>query len=179
MHVDVAVAKLKDIALLERWMPVEDVPDAHQQRFSLQKEHKGVYLLAFDAGIPVGYVTLQFKNPYELSREAYSNYAYVEGLSVDADQHRRGIGTLLMQSLERYAQREGFENIGLYVGVGNLPARSLYKSLLYEPTDLPPYLVTWKALNRATGAFEDDGEVCNFWTKAVGKVLTEDKSTAQ
>lgn len=151
-------------------MPTRSMPDTHQRRFMLQQEGKGLYVVAWQESLPVGYVLLHLRHPaHHASWQYYPECAYAEGLATHPDKQRQGIAISLMRSTEAYAKRQA-ENIGLSVGIDNLPAQALYRKLAYQPTDIPFYLVTWNYLDKITGKAKEEGELCNFWLKRLDEV---------
>jgi ribosomal protein S18 acetylase RimI-like enzyme len=163
---NITIATLKDMALLENHMLTGGMPDTHRRRFLLQAQGKGLYLLAWEDQVPIGYVLLHFQHPgHHASYRHYPECAYVEGLATHPDKQRRGIATSLMKSTEYYARQHGAENIGLSVGMDNAPAQDLYRKMAYQPTNILPYQVTWKYLDKITGEVREEGELCRFWIK--------------
>ncbi|MEM9904663.1 MAG: GNAT family N-acetyltransferase [Cyanobacteria bacterium P01_D01_bin.44] len=59
--------------------------------------------------------------------------AYIFLVYVDPGHRRRGLGTALMQYGQRWAQQQGYQQIGLQVFDSNQPALTLYQSLGYQP----------------------------------------------
>jgi ribosomal protein S18 acetylase RimI-like enzyme len=170
---NIAIAKPEDVALLEEHMPTGSMPDTHQRRFMLQQEGKGLYVVAWQESLPVGYVLLHFRHPaHHASWKYYPECAYAEGLSTHPDKQRQGIAMSLMQSTEAYAKRNQVESIGLSVGTDNLSAQALYRKIAYQPTDIPSYVVTWNYLDKITGEVKEEGELCNFWLKRLDEILS-------
>jgi ribosomal protein S18 acetylase RimI-like enzyme len=164
----IKVATPEHVALLKEHMPTDNMPDTHRQRFKLQQEGKGLYLLAWQEQLPVGYVLLHFRHPpYHSSCQHYPECAYVEALTTRPDKQRQGVATSLMQIAEVYTRQHRAECIGLSVGVDNGPAQALYRKLAYQPTELPPYSVTWNYLDKTTGEVKVDGELCHLWRKSL------------
>lgn len=58
-------------------------------------------------------------------------------LDVGPAYRRRGIGTLLIETVEAKAQREGFSKVNLEVALDNGDAMRLYESLGYRSVDEP------------------------------------------
>jgi GNAT superfamily N-acetyltransferase len=80
--------------------------NVHRQRFKLQQEGKGLYLLAWQEQLPVGYVLLHFRHPaYHASCQHYPECAYVEALTTHPDKQRQGVAASLMQITEAYARQ--------------------------------------------------------------------------
>jgi ribosomal protein S18 acetylase RimI-like enzyme len=165
---DITIATPEHVALLEEYMSTDNMPDTHRQRFKLQQEGKGLYLLAWQEGLPVGYVLLHFRHPgYHASCQHYSECAYIEALTTRPDKQRQGVAASLMKIIDAYAKQHRAESIGLSVGVDNAPAQALYRKMAYKPTDNPPYSVTWNYLDKTTGEIKEEGELCHFWIKSL------------
>jgi ribosomal protein S18 acetylase RimI-like enzyme len=165
---DITIAKPEHVSLLEEHMPTDNMPDTHRQRFKLQQEGKGFYLLAWQEQLPVGHVLFHFRDPvYHSSRQHYPECAYVEALTTRPDKQRQGVATSLMQIAEFHARQHQAESIGLSVGIDNPPAQALYRKMGYQPTDIPPYTVTWNYLDKTTGEVKQEGELCHFWVKSL------------
>jgi ribosomal protein S18 acetylase RimI-like enzyme len=123
------------------------MPDTHQQRFALQQEGKGLYLIAWNGEVPVGYVFLHFRNPpYHGSYRHYPECAYVEGLTTWPDYQRQGIATSLMEAAENHARGSGVPSLGISVGKHNAAARAFYRKIGYCITSVPFYRVSWTYL---------------------------------
>jgi ribosomal protein S18 acetylase RimI-like enzyme len=171
---NITIAQREDVALLEEYMPTGSMPDTHQRRFMLQREGKGLYVVAWQDSLPVGYVLLHFQHPaHHASWQYYTECAYAEGLATRPDKLRQGIAVSLMQSTEAYAKRHQAESIGLSVGIDNLPAQALYRKIAYQPTDIPSYLVTWNYLDKITGYVKEEGDLCKFWLKRLDEDLLQ------
>lgn len=107
---------------------------------------------------------VHFRHPeHHLSHVHFPDCAYVEGLEVEADVRRLGVGQALMHEAEARARPAA--SVGLSVGVENAPARALYRKLGYQPADIPDYPVTWNYIDRVTGEIGEEGEICSFWLK--------------
>ena len=62
--------------------------------------------------------------------------AYVGELAVASGMERRGIATALMNAAEAWAAQRGLEFLTLQTGVGNQPARGLYRQLGFHEEEL-------------------------------------------
>jgi GNAT superfamily N-acetyltransferase len=166
---EVSAATPETLVLVDAHLGNPGIPRMHHERFAVQAEGRGQYLVAWRGGVPVGNVLLHFKHPpHHASFERYGDCAYVEALDVRADERRHGFGVALMQAAEAAARAHGAARVGLSVGVENAPARALYRQLGYQPTDIPDYFVSWTYLDPATGEPMEEGEVCSFWLKSLG-----------
>jgi ribosomal protein S18 acetylase RimI-like enzyme len=163
---EVTIVTPRSLALLDEHLANPGVPDVHARRFKVQTDGEGVYLAAWQDGAPVGYVLLYFKHPpHHASYERYPNHAYIEALDVRSKSRRQGFALALMENAEFRARSSGASHLGLSVGLGNAPARALYRKLGYQPADIPDYPVSWTYLDPATGEPKEEGEMCGFWVK--------------
>jgi ribosomal protein S18 acetylase RimI-like enzyme len=69
-----------------------------------------------------------------LEQEAEEDEWYVDALAVFSNWTRQGIGTSLLQSVERQARQHHYPKIALNVAEGNKPAVDLYTRLHYVVT---------------------------------------------
>lgn len=152
--------------LLEQYLPTGSMPETHRVRLRWQQEGQGVYLLAWQDDRPAGHLFLHFQRPLEhASLWSLPESAYVEALATSIDRQRQGIATALMWNAEDFARQHGAQNIGLSVGVDNIPAQALYRKLGYQPSGIPAYCVTWEYVDEKTGQIGQEGELCEFWWK--------------
>jgi ribosomal protein S18 acetylase RimI-like enzyme len=162
----VTAATPEALVLVDAHLGNPGIPQMHHERFAVQAEGRGQYLVAWRGGVPVGNVLLHFRHPpHHASFERFGDCAYVEALDVKADARRLGFGLALMRAAEAAARARGAALVGLSVGVDNAPARALYRQLGYQPTDIPDYFVSWTYLHPETGEPMEEGEVCSFWLK--------------
>lgn len=165
---EVTVTTPESLALLDLHLANSGIPEMHRERFDVQARGRGLYLVAWRQGLPVGYVLIHFRHPpHHASYDRYSYCAYVEALDVGARHRRQGFAQALMSEAERRAQLSGASTIGLSVGVDNAPARALYRKLGYRPTSMPDYRVSWRYNDPMTGDAKEEGEICSFWTKTL------------
>ena len=76
------------------------------------------FFVAEENGIIVGFARVHF---YRWNRSAY-----VINLLVDADYRRRGIGSLLLKTMEEFAGENGARVIMFDTAIDNIPALNLY-----------------------------------------------------
>ena len=105
---------------------VKPEPLLHEARAQLQRAGRAVYLLAWDDETPLGHALLRLP-PLDASlHPRVDGVPQVEDLLV-ADAYRsRGVGTKLLDELDRQARLRGFDRISLAVGTSNTGARRLY-----------------------------------------------------
>jgi ribosomal protein S18 acetylase RimI-like enzyme len=116
--------------------------EKHVDRFAQQGRGDLVYFMAWDGELPVGHAILR--------RRGRSGYPQLEDLWVVPARRGVGIGTALLEAVERAAADERAEALGLAVAVENEGARRLYRRHGYVQTEQPPFLLTYTA-------FGDDG----------------------
>jgi ribosomal protein S18 acetylase RimI-like enzyme len=162
---EVAAVTAETLALLDAHLGNPGIPDMHRERFAVQAEGGGVYLAAWQNGLPVGHVLLRFVNPHRAAVERCGDGAYVEALDVRPEHRRRGFALALMRAAEARALANDAAHVGLSVGVDNAPARALYRKLGYRSTEVPDHYVSWTYQRPDTGAPMQEGEVCSFWAK--------------
>lgn len=69
--------------------------------------------------------------------------AVVQALVVDSNERKSGVGRLLMEAVENFAQEQGFKSVSLYSQMERKDAHAFYSSLGYE-------LITTSGLLRKT-----------------------------
>jgi GNAT superfamily N-acetyltransferase len=117
----------------------------HVERFARQARGDVTCLVAWDEGIPVGYVFLRWPGGHGGLTEQARKLGCVElgDLFVAEHARRRGVGRKLMEVAEGLATRRGFAVIGLEVTVSN-PfnelARGLYQKLGYRDSELGTFV---------------------------------------
>jgi GNAT superfamily N-acetyltransferase len=110
----------------------------------LPRDDGSFYLVAWDAGEPVGHAHLALTDPPEVQD--------VEVL----EQHRgRGIATALMAAAADEATARGFDRLTITVSTGKPEVEALYRRLGYEDAGVPLRRVTGTVQIR-TGPLEVD-----------------------
>jgi GNAT superfamily N-acetyltransferase len=104
----------------------------------------GFYLVAWDAGAPVGHAHLA-PSPLE-----------VQDMYVIPELRGRGIGTALLHAAEDEARSRGATRLTLTVGVDNARARRLYERHGYGECEIPPKRVEGTILLRGEPYEVDD-----------------------
>ncbi len=92
-----------------------------------------------------GYINLNIGSPPRIPNWYHCSLK-VENLYVDPKYHKRGIGRLLMQEMERQASDEGCTSIGI---LSSLPAVPFYKGLGYKDMQK-----SWHNIGIGTGRLE-------------------------
>lgn len=128
-----------DAALLAR--AVKPDPLLHEARAELQREGRALYLIAWDEDTPLGHALLRLPPLSAVPHPRVDDVPQVEDLLVAAGRRSRGVGTRLLDELEREARRRGFNRISLAVGVTNTGARRLYERQGYLDAGLGEFEV--------------------------------------
>lgn len=97
----------------------------------LLRDGDGMWLLAWDGEVVVGFVTIRLRSgPYEPSQTPETR-AIVDSLGILPAYRRRGIGRRLMDAAERWAREQGAARAVLNVWEFNIGALALYEDLGY------------------------------------------------
>jgi GNAT superfamily N-acetyltransferase len=127
MGVTVERATRPAIDELRRRYADPNAPEStHEKRWRTQKAGDGVYLVAWQDGVPIGWALVRW---IASPQAGDAHVAELEGLDVVPEHQRQGAGTLLLETALREAQDAGFEGLGLKVTVANPwneAARRLY-----------------------------------------------------
>ena len=82
-----------------------------------------VTLVAFVDGVPAGFAMMGAA--FQVDNTAHA--AELLALAVEPEYQRRGVGTLLMQAVERAALQWGMEKLFLHTATENTPAQKLFE----------------------------------------------------
>ncbi len=93
-------------------------------------DDRAVFVAEHDGGV-VGVVTVGRRRHFTGEVDAY-----VGELVVAEHAQRRGVGTLLMREVERWAVRHGYPHVTLETGAANDAARSFYRSRGYREEEV-------------------------------------------
>jgi ribosomal protein S18 acetylase RimI-like enzyme len=103
------------------------------ERFERQQDHRGVLFVAWLTGRPVGNVYLWLEEAEEEPiRTHLPGIALLTHLEVRPGWRNRGIGTAIIEKLERYLDRRDHDRVALAVRNDNLSAARLYSRLGYR-----------------------------------------------
>jgi ribosomal protein S18 acetylase RimI-like enzyme len=114
----------------------------------------GFYLVAWDGDEPIGHLHLALTDPPEL-----------QDVEVRPEHRRRGVATKLTEAAVREAEARHAPALRLTVGVDNIAAQALYRSLGFRDTGLPPRRVQGTIVIR-TGPIEVDDTLLT-WERAL------------
>ena len=168
---DVAIrlAQRSDLEALESRLPVA-TPTRHREWLAQQDEGSVAYLVAWVAECPVGHGLIHWPGPRDPGIAAsLSECPEIYSLGVPEEFRSRGIGTLLVRSLEKLASGRGFLQTGLAVALENSPARSLYERLGYRKADLDTFIDRWLWVD-PTGQIHHEQDECQFLVKPLRAV---------
>ena len=167
-----------DIPLLREHL-AEGGPAKHRERLHFQQAGLGVYLVAWQAGRPVGHALLKWAGSTDAAVASQLNEACpdVEDLFVVAELRGRGIGTRLLSEAERLAAEAGDRRIGLAAGEENGGARRLYERLGYQDSGFGAYEIGGEFVD-AHGTPGSWTEVCHYLTKPLPSVTPAARHTA-
>ena len=106
-----------------------------ERAFESHRRGDGIFLVAEEAGAPVGQVWI------DLRKRAEEGIAVLWALRIRPGRMGRGIGTRLVEAAERAAAEAGFQEALIAAERENRMAASLYRRLGYSPAGevLEPY----------------------------------------
>jgi len=110
---------------------------------------KQTYLVAWEAGTPVGHAHIAWSN-------TTLGVPEVQDVFVAERFRRRGVGSELTRAAERLARERGHSAISLGFSVANDGARRLYEGLGYRRAELEPQRVHGTILIRGRPVDIDD-----------------------
>jgi ribosomal protein S18 acetylase RimI-like enzyme len=118
-------------------------------------QRNGSYLVAWDAGEPIGHAYLAMTDPPE-----------IQDVEVRSAFQRRGTVHRLITAVEATAVANGAGRLRLSVSAHNQGAQALYRSLGFEDTGVAPRVVRG-TIEIRTGPLEVDDTMLT-WEKRVG-----------
>ncbi|MDP9357363.1 MAG: GNAT family N-acetyltransferase [Chloroflexota bacterium] len=158
---------LEDIPVLEAGMP-RRMPGTHLHRWKSQEQGTAVYLIAWEDGLPVGFLVVRWGGSVdEPVAAALPGCPSLEDIAVHPNRQSRGIGSRLMAAAERLTAARGYDRIGLGVALSNVRARALYERRGYRDVGLGPYSIRWPYLDEQ-GRERWEEEICVYLTKDLG-----------
>ncbi|KAL2107991.1 hypothetical protein VUR80DRAFT_4432 [Thermomyces stellatus] len=97
----------------------------------LSHRDKTTLVATDESGAVKGFSTLT-RNTSEPCVEEFEDRVELQRLYVDTSAHRKGVGSMLMRSMEALARREGFRNMWLGVWEENYTAMKAYQKWGYR-----------------------------------------------
>jgi GNAT superfamily N-acetyltransferase len=153
------------IALLETMPWSAGLPAKHRARFARQQRGEVAYLIAWDGPGPIGHMLIHWTGPQnEPIASQLASCAEIEDFVIQPELRSRGIGRRMLAVAEDLARRQGFQHLGLGVGLGNSRARALYDAVGYHDSGLGVYLVRWQYIG-GDGQTHWGDESCNYLAK--------------
>jgi RimJ/RimL family protein N-acetyltransferase len=136
-----------------------------QNRFAMQEEGQGIYLLAVRDAQYVGEGTLLWRSKYPAVRRHLRSLAEINGLA--ADPQGQGIGSQIIESAVKLAATRGKKRIGLAVQFGNDDARRLYERLGYVDWGRGTVTDSWSDLDDSGRIVREHSLTCSYLVKAL------------
>ena len=166
LAISICPARHEEVAVLQAVFSPNDFAGHHAQRFRVQAEGKGVYLIAWHQDEPVGHFLLHWEGPNTDTSERYPYPTpYLEAGSTRVAYRRKGVATILIRAAEALVRDRGCSRIGLAVGSSDNPdARRLYTRLGYHDWGKGEFPVSWIICN-AAGEEGIDSEICIYMFK--------------
>ncbi|GGH73525.1 GNAT superfamily N-acetyltransferase [Pullulanibacillus pueri] len=153
--------------LVKQFSP--DNPMFQYNRFDVQSNGKGLYLIAWHHEVPVGHFLLRWSGPEDeavTQRLNIAQSAYLEAGLIIEKYQGKGVATAIIHECERLAKQKGCNHIGLEVGLENFKARSLYEKLNYKAWEHGSFSISWECLDDK-GNISIDTEVVTYMQKAL------------
>jgi GNAT superfamily N-acetyltransferase len=136
-------------------------------RLARQAEGRGVLLLAFSDGLPVGTVYLWRERADEQEVRAHlPKVPLLNHVEVLAGHRNRLVGTRLVGEAERVLAELGHDQVALAVNVDNTNAERLYKRLGYQRWEHDT-LICWAEVRQPDGTRKTCPETCYMLVKAL------------
>ncbi|MFN8443509.1 MAG: GNAT family N-acetyltransferase [Caldilineaceae bacterium] len=138
---EIGPATPADIAEMAAIFPDWGARHKHEERWQQQEQGKAVYLIARQQGHPVAHAYLKWQgagDPHVVERRTIP-CPDIEDLFVLGDWRSQGVGTALIHAAEEQVLAQGFQHIGLSVGIENPAARRLYERLGYQDAGFGEY----------------------------------------
>jgi len=94
---------------------------SHHNRFKASENHKA-FVAELDNRI-VGFVYIMQCSPWSVD----GDYFWIQGIAIKSDMQGKGIGTKLLEHIEKYGKEKGVEYITLNTGVKRIDAHAFYE----------------------------------------------------
>ena len=165
-QIKIKAAKETQLQLLVSQFSLDN-PMFQYNRYNVQKNGEGLYLIAWHENVPIGHFLLRWSGPQDAPVTNKINItasAFLEaGLTID-DYRRKGVATAIIQEAERLSKEKGCTHIGLEVGVENFEAKRLYEKLGYKDWGYGEFLINWEFIDN-NGNKGIDSEIVIFMQK--------------
>ncbi len=170
---DISPATPAEIAEMTESFPDWGTRQKHEERWHQQEQGKAVYLIARRQGKPVGHAYLKWQGATDVHvvERRTMPCPDIEDLFVLGDWRSKGIGSALIGEAEELSIRQGFQHIGLSVGIENPAARRLYERLGYQDVGFGVYTEQGSYLDEQ-GSIQVWEERCVYLIKELSGDLT-------
>ena len=149
--IEIKLAEASQLEMLEHEFSPDMLSKRHYKRYEVQKQGKGVYLIAWHDHTPVGHFLLRWSGPHDDQVMRYvdvTNTACLEAGATSVEYRRKGVATALIREAERLAKAHGCTQIGLNVGSTDNPeAKRLYETLGYVDWGHGDFLISWDSID--------------------------------
>jgi GNAT superfamily N-acetyltransferase len=137
-------------------------PAKHAARFALQAEGTATYLIAWCEGVPVGHVFVEWAGTRdEPLVSLLGPCPLLTDLFVEEELRSHGIGSRLLQEVERLARERGQPRIALGVATNNPRARALYERRGYRDAGFGEYTSRWLETDeQGQERWSEEQEIC-------------------
>ncbi|MCR2822665.1 GNAT family N-acetyltransferase [Lederbergia panacisoli] len=167
-HLEIEAAKESQLDLLvSQFSPGN--PMFQYNRYNVQKNGDGLYLIAWINRIPIGHFLLRWSGPQDApvtNNIDINQNAFLEaGLTID-EYRRMGVATAIILEGERLSKEKGCTHIGLEVGVENPEAKRLYERLGYKDWGYGEFEISWEYIDH-NGNKGIDSEIVIFMQKSL------------
>jgi ribosomal protein S18 acetylase RimI-like enzyme len=134
-------------------------------RLARQEAGRGLLLVAWTGGHPVGTVYLRLEDAEEPEMLKYlPGVPVLQHLAVHPDHRDRGLGTAIMEYAEGLLRELGHDRLVLGVNTGNEAAERLYRRLRYREWEHGT-LDTFGEVFHPDGTVEREPEQCRVFVK--------------
>ena len=156
----IPVADSREVARRMPWRP----PGRHIERASAQEAGRGLYLVAWKGGAPVGHAFVKWPGSLSSRHARAEGCVEIEDLFVAAEEREEGIGGALVEASEEAARAQGYGRIGLAVALGNEVARRLYARHGFEDAGHGVFTLRWASMDER-GIERARREECTYLVK--------------
>ena len=166
-----------DIEPLKKHLPKGD-GSLHTERYEAQKSGDAVYLLAVQAGIPVGYAFVKWSGATDaaIAPNVSEPTADIEDLFVHENHRNRMVGSRLLGMAETLAAERERAQIGIVCAADNTVARALYDERGYLDSGIAPFTRTGTVKNAEGKAETWTKENCAYLLKPLIPVAAATES---